>query len=115
MRSVKMLLCAFIVAFAMQIGGSSYCDDNTASREMRRMEGSLTAVDTFNSTVAVQWQGADLIHFDVTTFKIPEGMQFYKGTDTVDILDINPGDPVTIEYYIDNTGTPKIVRMDISQ
>ncbi len=115
MRSVKTLSCVVIVALAMHSGGSSYCDDNAVSRTIRRMEGTITAVDTFNSSIAVQWQGVDLIHYSVTTFIIPDGMQFYKGTDMVDIMDVNIGDPVTIEYDVDNAGTPKILRMDISQ
>ncbi len=116
MRQIKTLLFVIVVAFVMLVGnGSSYCDDNAVGRTLRRMEGTLTAVDTFNSSIAVQWQGADLIGYSVTTFIIPDGMNFYKGTDTVDILDINIGDPVTIEYDVDSSGTPKIVRMDISQ
>ena len=115
MRSVKSILWIAVIAFAIQAGGSAYCDDNAISQDMRRMEGTITAVDTFNSSLTVQWQGMDLIHYSVTTFIIPEGMTFSKGTDTVDIMDVNIGDPVTIEYYVDGTGTPKIVRMDVSQ
>ncbi|MBU0881259.1 MAG: hypothetical protein KKE81_03570 [Candidatus Omnitrophica bacterium] len=116
MRAVKLLSCIIVaVALAMQIGSSAYCDDNSVGRVLRRMEGTITEVDTFNSAIAVQWQGADLIGFNVTTFIIPDGMQFYKGTDKVDILDISIGDPVTIEYYVDSSGTPKMVRMDINQ
>ena len=104
-----------IAALAMQIGSSAHCDDNTVGRVLKRMEGTITEVDTFNSTIAVQWQGADLIGYNVTTFIIPDGMQFYEGTDKVDILDISIDDPVTIEYYVDSSGTPKMVRMDVGQ
>jgi hypothetical protein len=117
MRLARTLLCVVMVAFAIQACGVdiSYCDDDAVTREIRRMEGSITAVDTFNSSITVQWQGADLIHYSVTTFTVPEGMQFYKGTDMVDILDVNIGDPVTIEYHVDRIGAPQIMRMDISQ
>jgi len=48
-----------------------------------------------------------MIHYNLTTFKVPEGMTFYKGTDMVDIFDLNIGDPVTIEYYVDSSGNPR--------
>ncbi|MCX5677836.1 MAG: hypothetical protein NTY76_01880 [Candidatus Omnitrophica bacterium] len=115
MNFIKTLLGIFVIAIMMQACGESYCDDSAVGRQIRRMEGTITAVDTFDSTFAVEWQGEDLIHYNVTTFKVPEGMDFYKGTDMVDILDINIGDPVTIEYYIDGSGNPQMVRMDIGQ
>jgi hypothetical protein len=115
MNSIRTFLGISVIAIAMQIGGECYCEDVSTNKAMRRMEGTVTAVDTFESTLAVQWQDQDMIHYNVTTFKVPDGMDFYKGTDTVDILDVNVGDPVTIEYYIDSSGTPEMVRMDIGQ
>jgi len=115
MSSVKTLLYVVVIALAMQAGGIAYCDDNAVGQTIRRMEGTVTAVDTFESSLAVQWQDQDMIHYNVTTFKVPEGMNFYKGTDMVDIFDVSIGDPVTIEYSIDSSGNPKMIRMDISQ
>jgi len=99
----------------MQFGANCYCDDSAVGRDIRRMAGNITDVDTFDSSLTVQWQDLDLIHYNSTTFKVPEGMTFNKGTDTEDILDINVGDHVTIEYYIDDSGAPRMIRMDIGQ
>ena len=116
MRAVKLLSCIIVaVALAMQIAGSAHCDDDNMSQALRRMGGTITEVDTFNSAIAVQWQDSNLIGYNSTTFIIPDGMQFYKGTEKVNIMDLNIGDPVTIEYYVNNSGTPKMVRMDINQ
>jgi len=115
MRLTKIFLGILIIAAVMQIGAECHCDNSIIGRAIKRMSGNITAVDTFESTVAVQWQDQDLIHYNITTFKIPEGMTFSKETDTVDILDVNVGEPVTIEYYVDESGTPRIVRMDIGQ
>ena len=115
MGLIKGALSALVIAIVMQAAGECYCDDTAANRTIRRMDGTLTAVDTFEHSFAVQWQGDDLIHYNVTTFKTPDGMTFYKGTDTIDIFDLNIGDPVTIEYYVDGSGNPQVVRMDVGQ
>lgn len=114
MNFAKRILGISAIAIVIQIGGECYCD-NTTTRTIKRMEGSLTAVDTFDHTFAVEWQDQDMIHYSYTTFKVPEGMTFNKGTDTVDIFDLNIGDPVTIEYYVDGSGNPQVVRMDVGQ
>ena len=115
MNFIRRLLSLSIIAVIMQIGGECYCDDTAANRTLRRMDGTLTAVDTFEHSFAVQWQNQDMIHYNLTTFRTPEGMTFHKGTDMVDIFDLNIGDPVTIEYYVDPSGNPQVVRMDVGQ
>ena len=118
MHSIKLFLTISVVTVAiaaMVLSGGSCSAEDTEDRDMRSMDGNITEVDTFNSTITVKWQDQNLIGYNYTTFAIPEGMTFYKGSDTVDIFDLNIGDPVTIEYYIDKTGTSKIVRLQTSQ
>ena len=72
-------------------------------------------MDTFKSVISVKWQGQDFINYNTTTFAIPEGMTFQKGTNQINIFDMNIGDPVTIEFYIDDTGAPKIIGMSVAR
>ncbi|MBN2453767.1 MAG: hypothetical protein JXB40_05875 [Candidatus Omnitrophica bacterium] len=114
MHIAKILLGLFLMAAVMLSGGECFCED-IEDRDIRTMSGTIDAINTFDSMITVKWQDYDLIHFNKTTFKIPEGMKFYKETDIIDIFDLNINDPVNIEYYIDNTGRPIMVRMDVSQ
>jgi|GEM_PF-3519326 len=115
MRLTKLLLAGAIVASVITFGAGPCPAQDVEERDMKMMSANLTAVDTFNSTITVKWQDTDLIHYNYLTFAIPEGMTFDRGSDKVDIMDINVEDPVTIEYYFDPSGTPKIVRMQVGQ
>ena len=115
-RHMCILIAGVCVCAALAIAaGTCYCQEDVNTSELKRINGWVTSVDTFNSIISVKWQGSDYINYNETTFKIPEGMQFRKGTDQIDIFDINIDDPVTIEFYTDNTGATKIKRMDVSQ
>ncbi len=115
MRKIKMLLIISAVVAAMALTGVCHSDEDTEEQNMKSMSGNITEVDTFNSTVTVKWQDLNLIGYNSITFTIPEGMEFYKKGEEVDIMDLNVGDPVTIAYYTDKNAVPKIVRMEVGE
>ncbi|MBL7158513.1 MAG: hypothetical protein ISS91_03300 [Candidatus Omnitrophica bacterium] len=116
MRAILGSLLAICICAIFITGASaSYCQERIATNQLISINGRITEIDTFNSVISVKWQGYDAINYNTTLFTIPEGMRFSKGTEIVDIFDLNIGDPVTIEYFIDNTGTAKMVKMTVSQ
>ena len=116
MRCIHKLIAGIWVCAAIIVAAPAYyCQEEIDTSKLERINGWVTSVDTFNSVISVKWQGSDYINYNETTFIIPEGMKFRKGTDQIDIFDVNIGDPVTVEFYLDKTGAAKITRMDVSQ
>ncbi|MBN2453768.1 MAG: hypothetical protein JXB40_05880 [Candidatus Omnitrophica bacterium] len=115
MNIAKLFLAACLIAAAAMPSGE-YCRAEVINKEdIDIISGTITAVDTFKHTFTVKWRSSDMIHFNYTTFKAPQGMNFYKGTEMISIFELNIGSSVTIAYYIDKSGELIVARMDVGR
>lgn len=104
----KMLPIVFFVILGMMAVTPCDCQE---ARAMKVAEGDISAVDTFNSTITVKTlKYYPNLAYEEMMFSVPAGMQFVKGTETIDIFDLNVGDHVTVKYY-DDPVLPKVISI----
>jgi cell envelope opacity-associated protein A len=49
-----------------------------------------------------------------TVFPVTEETEIKKGSEAIGLSNLNVGDPVTIQYYLDSSGAINIVRIDVN-
>lgn len=79
---------ALVAAVVMASVGASLAEDDSAQRNVRRIEGMVTSVD---------WLSAILI-VDGRRFSVPQGTEIYKGNSSAYLSDIYVGDTVAVVY-----------------
>jgi len=86
--------CRFAMALALVVAtiivsvSASLAEDDSAQRNVRRIEGMVTSVDWLASILVV----------DGRRFSVPQGTEIYKGNSAAYLSDIYVGDTVKIVY-----------------
>jgi hypothetical protein len=74
---------------------------------MKTLEGKIADIDWVASDIVVKtFDGADEI-----TFMVPRDTKITKGTDIIDLSDLNQEDQVTVQYYDDHLAGLKTVSI----
>jgi len=83
-----------------------------STNDYSTINGTLTEVDQFDNTVDVRWL-TDITtnQYEELTLKVtPESKIFFNGED-ITLEDIDAGQPVTIEYYLNPKGEYILIEM----
>lgn len=94
--SVVIMFVALAVCFSL-------AEETVAPKDTMTMRGIVGSVD---------WVGSLLV-VDAVQFSVTDKTQAYKGNSKIWVSEINVGDPVVVNYYKDDNGTLKAVRITV--
>lgn len=83
----------------------AYAQEDNSERKVKTVEGSVAVADWVGSKITL-----DTLD-DQTTISVPKDTLAMKGTDKIDLTDIEQGDDVEVEYYDDPSNGPTAVKI----
>ena len=104
-----------ILVFGILTAFFCYPKDSFAQQDIQTVEGRLSAIDTFKSTITVKSLLLDpiIVYKDVTLFVGPDTKLMRQG-DTISIFDLTMGSPVSVKY-VDKIDTPEALSITVTK
>ena len=109
-------LCAAILVVALAVSCQGVCHSESVAKSFvgGTIEGTLSEVDTFNSEIVVKVPVYEpYIGYEETVLSVPTSANLDKGTEDIDLGDLNVGDKVTIKYYKDSSGKLCVSNLEV--
>ncbi|MFA6350116.1 MAG: hypothetical protein WCY12_04245 [Candidatus Omnitrophota bacterium] len=107
---IKSAVLFFFFISALIMPAYLYCEDVPAQARLMQASGTVSEVDPVGSVIvlnAMTGGGA----FEAVRFAVSESTKMTQGTEDIFIDDIDIGDSVVIEYYINSSGDYVAVRV----
>ena len=82
-----------------------YCQEKVETRHIITIEGIVAKVDAVGSIIEVKTDEKQM------AFSVPDGANITEGTKKIGLMDIEPSDPVTVQYYSPSPGKLVVVSI----
>ncbi|MDP3143416.1 MAG: hypothetical protein Q8N14_05735 [Candidatus Omnitrophota bacterium] len=86
--------------------------EETSNRKMQTIKGQIVGMDSMASTVTVRWFQND---FDEIVINIPLSCEIQKGSEKIELQDLNFRDEVSVDFYGDGFTGLKAVRITVTR
>ena len=99
---VKITRFLFVALFSVSLILPAYSQDNIDNKKVTTIEGQVVTIDWVASEIVVRWfDSRPGYGYDETKITVTRDATITKGTDNIDLFDININDDVTVRYYDD--------------
>jgi hypothetical protein len=99
----KMIIVALsALAFT---AGFAYCQEKAETRDVITVEGTVDRVDAVGNIIVVNANAGQI------SFSVPDDASITGGTKKIGLMEIQQGDPVTLQYYSPSPGTYVVVSI----
>jgi len=107
---VKRILIIFLVVLGLlQI--SVYCADQLAEKEIKTVTGDIGRVDWVVSIITVKLLDPVRNYYDEIIISVPDGAKITRGSENINLSDIEISDEVAVDYYDDPAGGLKAISI----
>jgi hypothetical protein len=96
MMKRKMFVLSLL--FVIVLCSFGYCQNSASAKQIRRATGRVVDVDWVAGKIVVRTEDFDSGNVDEITFQVPDNTPITRGTDNIDLSDINQSDLVIVEY-----------------
>jgi len=108
MKGARMFRIKMIVFVSLVLTFTAslvYCQEKVETRHIITIEGIVAKVDAVGSIIEVKTDEKQM------AFSVPDGANITEGTKKIGLMDIEPSDPVTVQYYSPSPGKLVVVSI----
>jgi hypothetical protein len=108
MKGAKMFKSKGIVFVLLALAFTAslaYCQEKVETRNIITIEGTAAKVDAVGNIIAVKTNEGQM------AFSVPDDASITEGTKKIGLMDIQQGDPVTVQYYSPSPGKYVVVSI----
>lgn len=105
------LIIVSVVAFG---SAPSYSDAGTSERPVKTIHGDVSSVDWVSGTFGIKWLDIEYDVYQEMSFTVPDGFKIRKGPNTMDLSELEIGDPLIVNYYANPDGSAELIDINDS-
>jgi len=104
-----------IIAGAAVFSAAPYCcGAGSPERAAKSIHGEVSSVDWVSGTLVVKWLDVEFDVFQEISFTVPDGFKIKKGPNTIDLSELEIGDPLIVNYYENPDGSTELININDS-
>ncbi len=113
---MRRLAAIVLIVSGMSVFGAapSYCESEAAGRAAKSIHGEVSSVDWVGGTFTIKWLDIEFDVYQEMSFNVPDGFKIKKGPDTIDLSDLEIGDPLMVNYYENSDGSTELISVNDS-
>jgi hypothetical protein len=92
----------------------SYCEAEAPGRMAKSAHGLVSSVDWVGGSFTIKWLDIEFDVYQEMSFKVPDGFKMKKGPNTMDLSELEIGDPLMVNYYENSDGSTELISVNDS-